>query len=273
MTHANNVGIYLFCFAQSGMQSLLEETGFDACRPVRIEKCSSVAAVVSEVPLDDFCGPAAEKNLSDLAWLSPLACRHEKVIERAMQYSPVLPAGFGTIFSSLTQLNRYVQQHAQAISEFLERIAGQEEWSVKGVLNRSAGQRDTLKGLPLDRQEDLASLPPGTRYLREQKLRIDVDKARHARLMEICRGLEASLKKSTSGFCNRKVLIKSPAGEGMEVILNWAFLVEKSKVPDFRMEIETANRAHADTGLGFGLTGPWPPFSFSPSFSVNDSGL
>lgn len=57
-----------------------------------------VAAVVSHVAQAEFCGPAGEANLQDLAWLAPRACRHQAVLEQAMRQGPVWPARFGTLF-------------------------------------------------------------------------------------------------------------------------------------------------------------------------------
>jgi hypothetical protein len=54
-------------------------------------------------------------------------------------------------------------------------------------------------------------------------------------------------------------------GEGVEVVLNWAFLVDEPSLPAFRDEIHRANRDNAAIGLAFSLTGPWPPFSFAPA--------
>ena len=262
---AANGAVYLYCFARPGIQSQVQGTSVDACKPVVIEHFASVSAVVSEVALEEFCGAQAEKNLQDLVWLSPRACQHEKVIEQAMQDSPVLPARFGTIFSSLAQLDDYTRQHGPAIAQFLDRVAGHEEWAVKGCVGRSTSV-DTQQV----RQDELASLPPGRRYLQEQKMRADSVKALRSGLKEICREFEDSLRKIATGFSRRRVFDKSGMGEEVEVILNWAFLVAESSLPAFRKEIHTANCDHAAVGLAFSLTGPWPPYSFAPALSTDD---
>jgi hypothetical protein len=262
---AANGAVYLYCFARPGMQSQLEKTGADACKPVVIEHFALVSAVVSEVALEEFCGAQAEKNLKDLAWLSPRACQHEQIIERAMQESPVLPARFGTIFSSLAQLNEYAQRHGPAIAQFLDRVAGQEEWAVKGCLVQSASMNAQQPHRP-----ELASLPPGRRYLQEQRMRAEAAKSSRSGLKEICREIENSLREIAAGFSRRRVVDKSGMGEDMEVILNWAFLVAGRSLPAFRKEIHRANQEHAAIGLAFSLTGPWPPYSFAPALSADD---
>jgi hypothetical protein len=262
---AADSAVYLYCFARPGMQSQPGGTGVDACKPVVIEHFASVSAVVSEVALEEFCGAQAEKNLKDLVWLSPRACQHEKVIEQAMQDSPVLPARFGTIFSSLAQLNDYAQQHGLAIGQFLDRVAGHDEWAVKGCVMRSASMNAQQV-----HQDELASLPPGRRYLQEQRMRVEAGKALRSGLKEICREIENSLRKVATSFSRRRVVDKAGMGEDVEVILNWAFLVAGRSLPAFRKEIHRANRDHAAIGLAFSLTGPWPPYSFAPALSTDD---
>jgi hypothetical protein len=261
--------VYLYCFARPGIQSQLGGTGIDACKPVVIEHFASVSAVVSEAALEEFCGQQAEKNLKDLVWLSPRACQHEKVIEQAMQDSPVLPARFGTIFSSLAQLHDYAQQHGLAIAQFLDRVAGHEEWAVKGLMQPGCVVRSVFMDAQQAHQDELASLPPGRRYLQEQKMRAEAEKALRSGLKETCRGIENSLRRVAAGFARRRVVDKSEMGEDVEVILNWAFLVAGCNLPAFREEVNIANCDHAANGLALRLTGPWPPYSFAPALSTD----
>jgi hypothetical protein len=48
-------------------------------------------------------------------------------------------------------------------------------------------------------------------------------------------------------------------------VLNWAFLVPRGAVADFQARVQQAARDHGRHGLLFEYTGPWPPYSFSPS--------
>ena len=119
----------------------------------------------------DFSGPEAEERLRDLTWIGPRAIRHQEVVAGLMRHSPVLPARFGTIFASLANLEKMLQRHHDSIDGFLKRITGQEEWAVKGLLDRQ-GAQEKLFSLNLAREaESLEALPPGKRYFEERRLR------------------------------------------------------------------------------------------------------
>ena len=62
--------------------------------------CSGPVRGNGQIRREEFAGPEAELNLQQLSWVGPRALRHEAVIEEVMASSPVLPARFGTLFSS-----------------------------------------------------------------------------------------------------------------------------------------------------------------------------
>ena len=115
--------LYLFCFACSDTVREVQATAVDGHSPVSISSIMppDLCAVLSEVAQEDFCGPAAELHLQQLAWVAPRAVRHEAVIEEVMAHSPVLPLPLGTLFSSLEALNEFVDQNRETIARFLRR--------------------------------------------------------------------------------------------------------------------------------------------------------
>ena len=169
--------LYLFCFARSNLIGELEGTGVDGQHPLSVfRRFPNLCAVLSEVRLEDFCGETAELRMRDLAWVGPRALRHEAVVEEVMRHSPVLPARFGTLFSSQERLAEFVDRHGAAISQFLERVADQEEWSVRGLLDR--------------RQAGRASRPQAWPHRKRNSRRC-------------CRG-DATSRNSESGLAQRK---------------------------------------------------------------------
>ena len=261
--------LYLFCFDRSDLVGELEGSGVDCQHPLSIFRhFPDVCAVVSEVAVEDFCGPAAELQMQQLAWVGPRACRHEQVVEEVMRHSPVLPARFGTLFSSLESLAEFLDKHRKAISQFLDRVADQEEWSVKGLLDRKqAGQARMSESLTAQ-QGQLAALPPGTRYFQEQRIRAGAEKELSLWLNETCRQIAGDLGRQASNFCECPVGPHEPAESGIEVVLNWAFLLPRSVTTAFRARIDELNANHALKGLVFELSGPWPPYRFVPPLSM-----
>jgi hypothetical protein len=223
-----------------------------------------LAALLGVVPLQDFSGPEAEARLQELAWLKPRVYRHQEVIAQVMRYSPVLPARFGTLFSSLKVLAELMKRHYQEITGFLRKVADQEEWAVKVLLNRATA-REQLFSQSLAQQEgQLASLAPGQRYLEEQRLRGAADRELRLKLKKAGWELHQQLMGVATAFCNRPVLPLGVTAKGQELVLNWAFLLPRGAVAEFQERLQRANRTGARLGLLGLASGPWPPYSFSP---------
>ena len=92
---------YLYCLTPRARYLHVSAIGVDGLRPIIVRGCGKIGAVLSEVERREFCGQAAEARLEDLEWLGPRVCRHEAAIEEVMRQTPVLPARFATLFTSI----------------------------------------------------------------------------------------------------------------------------------------------------------------------------
>lgn len=257
-----NGGVYLFCLTSSAPPPVVDGRGVDGRNRIFSHVVMDVAAVVSMVSLDEFCGPSAEANLQDLSWLAPRACRHAEVVDQVMERAPVLPVPFGTIFSSLENMEERLIEHMDIIGGFLDRAADRQEWSVKGFVDR-AKAADALLSANLARQEErLGSLPPGQRYFQEKKLRAETQKQLNSSLKEICAGVVEELNSMADGFFQRPA--RAEESDGIRQILNWAFWVPGDRLTDFQDTLKAINSEQGRCGLTFELSGPWPPYSFHP---------
>jgi hypothetical protein len=261
-------GIYLFCFARPHIPPVVNLSGLDDQYLVLQRTFEDILAVLSSVSLEEFCGPLAESRMQDLSWVGPRACRHEEVIDHVMRHSPVLPARFGTIFSSVQSLEGLVKMHHDAISRFLNRVSDKEEWAVKGLMDRAKAKEELLSVILAREAAPLASLSPGARYFQEQRIRAGAEKELNLWLKEICKRVANDLGGYDADFRERKVLSREATGVDGDMVLNWAFLVPRTVTRDFQTRIERANTNHAQQGLAFHLSGPWPPYSFRPSLNM-----
>lgn len=252
--------VYGFIPASAGGAASLDSPGVDG-GPAPFFHChGSLGAILSLARLEEFCGPEAERRLQDLAWVGPRACRHQAVLEEAMQRGPVFPARFGTLFAALASLEAFLAQHEAAIAGFLDRVAGHEEWAVKGLLNRIQAEEQWLaakRGKP-------AAASPGMAYLLEQRLRRQAREELDDWLAQTCDGIARKLQHLAADFRPRRVLDTAADGDGVQPVVNWAFLVPAPAVAAFRSEVERADAALAGQGLSFRSSGPWPPASFCP---------
>ena len=277
MTNDSNGAFYVYGFtqaglapeaagaavAESGVSPSLFSVGIDEPHPPFFRRSGRVAAVLSRVAPSEFCGPTGEKNLQDLAWLAPRACRHEAVLEQGMRLGAVLPARFGTLFSSTASLESFMRKHEAAIVRFLERVGGQEEWAVKGFLDQARAEAEWLARRRSE-EPGAPSLPPGAAYLQEQSRRIQAREALDDLVAERCGDLLEELNLLASEIVERRILAQETPAGAREMVLNWALLLPSAAVADFRGRIERANAEQNAGGLALEVSGPWPPYSFCP---------
>jgi hypothetical protein len=260
--------IYLFGLARAGLLPDLQTAGLDDDAPLLMDNFANVTAILCEVPLEEFQGPSAETRLKDLAWVGPKAVRHERVIEHAMQHSPVLPARFGTLFSSRRSLYRLIKANLADIDTFLDRVADKDEWAVKG-LSSKAEARERLLAEKIDRESEiLASMSPGMRYFKERQIQAAVQKEIGQWIKQTLQEVAVDLSTCSADWYSRKIVLRVQEGTDKETVVNWAFLVGRSSVEDFSSRIHRANAEYAQYGLLFELSGPWPPYSFAPQLKM-----
>ena len=266
--HTTGRSIYLFCFAHRAGLPLIAGPGVEEHGPIARLEFREVVAVVQEVPLEMFAGPAAEARLQDLAWVGPRACRHEEVVERAMQHSPVLPARFGALFSSPESLKALIEDHYEAIFQFLDYAGDKEEWAVKGLLDREEAQR--YRGTA-GSQEASPSSSPGRRYLMERRHHVQAVQEVSSWARETDLALATELKRCAADFRRLRPLSQEASGRGREMVFNWAFLVAHRDREVFRSQVEKLSAEQAGRGLVLELSGPWPPYSFCPSLAPREA--
>ena len=256
--------LYLYCLTRHSALTAIEGPGVDGEHSIDLTRFKDVVAVVSAVKVDDFVGSAAETRMKDLAWVGPRACRHEEVVERAMRASPVVPARFATLFSSKERLMAWLESHHDAMSRALDRFANHEEWAVKGTLDRRKAQARFIAATLVLRGGALSS-SPGARYFEQQRISAEIGKEFNAWLKQACTGVARTLLDHAVEFRERQVLSSGASDETGTRILNWAYLVPRSGVDNFRAHIQRINFEHAEYRLVLELSGPWPPYSFCKS--------
>ena len=239
--------------------------GIDNPKPF-IWREQDFAAVLGRVTKDEFCGPAAESNLQDLAWICPRVCWHQVVVEQVLPFGPVLPARFGTLFSSLQSLASFLEEHREVIGRFLDRVTDQDEWAVKGRLDLGRSEQDSGGALARMGQ---APLSPGLAYLQMRQLKIQAKQDLNQRLTDACSSIEGELTPLASEVRQLPVFPSEATATDFETVANWAFLLPKTAVPEFRTRIHRANARHSSFGFSIELSGPWPAYSFCPSLVVN----
>lgn len=259
-------GLYVYCFADarkiaSNDQPFCHDDGV----AVWSFAVGEVAALVRVVALADFCDETAESRLGDLAWVGPRACRHEAVVERAMQVSPVFPAGFGTLFRSYDGLRASLRRHQVPIRDFLDRAAGKREWAIKAYAIKV--RPEAMAAMEAERCPELSAQSPGIQYLQRRQMQPALAAAL---LADAVAGAGRVAERLTGFVSETRTLTAPPAviPAGRLFVGSFAFLVEDYLAETFRGEVHRLSDELSRRGLELALSGPWPPFSFLPALDA-----
>jgi len=222
----------------------------------------AVAALIGIVPIAEYCGADAERNLADVAWLAPRVRRHAELVSWTMQRSPVYPVPFATFFNTFESLTAFMSAHGQTIVAFLDQVAGKEEWEL-----RAAAQFDSpelLDRLACSAWPDWRALSKGVRYMRlcrDREALIDFGRRDAAAVLrghvEGLRPVTADVRELGPG---RQLDPKSG-----EPIARYALLVDRTNAAELRARVHAFAPAEA---VAIVLSGPWAPFSFRPDLAA-----
>jgi hypothetical protein len=254
------IGYYLFCFTRKHGGEI-EGEGLTEGDRLSAWHWGQLAAIVSEVDLHNWTGTEAERCLQDINWLGPRVCRHEAVIGRMMSLSPVFPARFGTIFSSLTQLEEWVSARSELIEGFLDYIQDKREWAVKGLIDRELAKKaiSETHTASLD-----TSQKSGMNYLQRKQWMSQIDRELNGWLNLTADNIAESLAAKSSDMRTLRLLSPQLSGREREMVWNWAFLVPDPQFDEFHQILENCNRELLTRGLELELTGPWAAYNFCP---------
>jgi hypothetical protein len=246
----SSIGTYVYCVAHAAPfapgSPPLQAWGIgmpDAA--VRTLQFADLAAVVSDAPRIRY----------DISRENMMA--HQLVIEEAMRRSDVLPVRFGTVASGDQEvLEKLLKREFHRLHREFQDIENHVELGLKVFWNREQlfadivaenveirALRDRIAGAP----------PPAARYERIQlgeltEAAINLKRDQEAeRIVEALRPLAA------------KTRVNKTIGDMM--IVNAAFLVDKSKEPAFDASVNALATVAAGR-LTFKYVGPVPPYNF-----------
>jgi hypothetical protein len=213
------------------------------------------------VALDDYAGPAASQRLGDVAWVGPRAVCHAGVLRQAMQWSPVYPVPFGTLYASLDRLTDVMLAHQQTIGHFFETVAGMEEWELKA--SAAIDGHAALEAMAHDAWPDWAALGPGVRYMKLCSNRPALIAASRRHAEGIVSRLVWRMRPPVAAI--RRLTRQHRADQAAtELVARFAMLAPAGGGTALDGRARELGAEAAACGVTLTLSGPWPPFSFRP---------
>lgn len=238
-------GKYVYCIIKS------EETqGYGAIgiggddRSVYTVHYGDLAAVVSDTPIRIY-DPTRENVLA-----------HELVNETVMREFTVIPMSFGTIFRTEDDIVELLKSTYRAFDDVLEKMRDKIEFGLKVLWDRdqeAARLEEQDEEIHRLKQEITRNEQSSTYFARMQLGRL-VESALEEAADRYVLDVHQSLKPHAIASRSNK-----PIGDRM--ILNAAYLVERSHEEEFDEAVKALSRKYEDV-LSFKYTGPWPPYNF-----------
>jgi hypothetical protein len=203
-----------------------------------------LAAVVSDTPIRIY-DPTRENVLA-----------HELVNETVMREYTVIPMSFGTIFRTKEDIMELLKSTYRAFDDVLEKMRNKIEFGLKvlwdrdRVVTRLEEEDEEIHHL---KQEITGNEQSSTYFARMQLGRL-VESALEEAANNYVLDIHQSLKPFAIASRSNK-----PIGDRM--ILNGAYLVERSREQEFDEAVKELSRKYEEV-LSFKYTGPWPPYNF-----------
>lgn len=252
-----STGLYFYAICRGLPASQIEgETGIGGA-PLRLVEDDDLAAVVSEVDLEEFDEEGLRRNLEDLAWLEQVAVAHDRVTRTVAEQAPTAPLRLATVFRTEGSLREQMSQWQAAARRALDRVEGRSEWSVKAYADpqaaaegNDAGDTAAAEGMGAGKAY-LLKRRAATRQ-RESTLQEDAETA--ARMHDDL---------AAAAVAGRRLAPQDRrlTGHTGEMILNGTYLVENDRAAAFRETVDGV--AGASSRIRVELGGPWPPYSFA----------
>jgi hypothetical protein len=252
---------YAYCIVPAdGLPELEGLTGVD--RPFKVEVVThgDLSAIVSRVRLQEFGAEALKQNLEDLAWLARTARAHNAVLARSLAADAVVPLRLCTIFADEAGVRDVLDRERQRLRKALSRLRGRTEWSVKMLADPRALKAATRARAPSPAATEAQG--SGRDYFARKKLEQVAHEETRAVVARVVEETHARLRKEAAAATRLPPQDRRLSGHTGEMVLNGAYLVERSSAAAFAAIAKELGARHRDIGIAVDVSGPFAPYNF-----------
>jgi len=259
------LGCCVYCVVQGGERPSFEGLeGVDPRFGVDAVTYGGLTALVSRVRLDEFGAEALKRHLEDLEWLERAARAHDAVLARALDCDAVVPLRLCTIFTDEAHVREMIERERELLLDALGRLRGRSEWSVKVLADPrglEAAAREHSPALAATSAETEGASPGRSFFARKQLDRALRDEAR-ALAEAAAEEVHIRLEQAAAGAKLLPPQHPDLSGRSGSMVLNGAYLVERSRAEQFAAIVGELHERHRRMGLAVELSGPWAPYNF-----------
>lgn len=245
---------------------------FDAARapsglddaPVEVLSGPSFGALLSRVSADRYAPAVIEQRSGEMEWVTPRAMAHDRVMTWAQEHGGIVPMPMFSMWSGDRAALDALAAREPELRATFGRVANADEFGLRVHRNDEqmlAVIHELDPGIAeLRREADAAT--PGQRYLVERKIAERSKQAIRAASQRLAKEAWAALQPLAREAVLRPLTPSSSAPPDVTLVLNAAFLVERTRLDAFRAELALHVKNAERVGLTFDFTGPWPPYNF-----------
>lgn len=216
-------------------------------------------ALVQSVDAETWTGPGADERLQNVEWVGPRAYRHEAVVEQVDERGAVFPMRFATLFSGPQALVDRLAARQRVVAEFLDEASDHREWSVKGHLDRATASAKLGSGA-----RDASKSSSGADYLKRRAEKRSTGDQVEEWVREVAPPMfDAFAAVATDAAVRTGV---DGPDDDTETAFHWAFWVPEDRLEEWTGVQDRLPASVEETGLELVLEGPWPGYSFRPTF-------
>ncbi|MBC8234045.1 GvpL/GvpF family gas vesicle protein [bacterium] len=240
-------GKYIYCIIDADENVYFGPIGIGENKPVvTTVNYKDIAAVVSTTPIKKY--RVSREN----------SVAHEFVVEAAMEDYTILPVRFGTIAKNEILIQAVLERRYSEFKDTLSQMKGKVELGVKVtwredvIFEEIVNENEDIRAL----KDEIAasSLPPEQTHWERARVGEMVELAMDSKREEEAANILQRLKPYCVDFRENRVLLD-------RMILNAAFLVDKSREEEFDKQVKTLDAEQEDR-LIIKYVGPIVPYNF-----------
>lgn len=237
-------GIYIYCIIASAKEQTFGALGIGERGDELYSVCADgLCAVVSHSPMQKF--KMSRDNL----------LAHERAIEEVMKTYTVLPVRFATVAEGEEKVRKILLKESKRFTSLLREMEGRKELGVKAIFNSKKIYAQIAEQENIKQTRDcLAALPADKIYFQKMKLGRMVEKVLE-RERDKCRD------EIMGALAPLAIEVKTTKPYGEMMILNAAFLVERSREEEFDRSVRGLDEKFGAL-ITWRYTGTLPPFNF-----------
>jgi hypothetical protein len=232
----------------------------DPDHPLEILREGPLAAVCSEVPVDEFDDTQLRANLADMGWIERVARAHEAVLEWTRERGTVIPMRMCTVYRTDGGVREMLRSELESLEEALLSLEGKDEWGVKVFFEPA-----TRRSQDDDRDSSAESGPDaGAMYMRRRQQELEEDERAAREIEEAAAHIHERLCELASDGLVSPPQRPEASGHPGQMVLNGVYLVSDAVVGEFHDTVRALQHELGHLGLTLVETGPWPAYNFVP---------